>query len=139
MRSKTIFRGAATALITPLTAGIDYDAFRRVIEYQIADGSARRELRNPPARLHLSDEEHRGSKFAAEVARGASPSSPARQQRHGLRVRLTKFHCDSATTPTSSLRLLQQGTQKGITRCTTRTRDASTKPLNVYNVPSRPA
>ena len=30
MRSKTIFRGAATALITPLTEqGIDYEAFMR--------------------------------------------------------------------------------------------------------------
>ncbi|MBO7292334.1 MAG: dihydrodipicolinate synthase family protein, partial [Clostridia bacterium] len=39
MRTKPIFEGAATALVTPLTeAGIDYEAFGRLIDWQIADG-----------------------------------------------------------------------------------------------------
>ena len=39
MVSKTIFRGAATALITPTNeSGIDYDAFGRVIDWQIEQG-----------------------------------------------------------------------------------------------------
>ena len=35
----TIFRGAATAIVTPLTKdGIDYDQFGRLIEWQISEG-----------------------------------------------------------------------------------------------------
>ena len=36
---KTIFKGIATALITPLTeSGIDYDNFGRLIDWQIDEG-----------------------------------------------------------------------------------------------------
>ena len=36
---KTIFEGAATALVTPLTEnGIDYDAFGKLIDWQIESG-----------------------------------------------------------------------------------------------------
>ena len=39
MSGNTLFRGVATALITPLTAeGIDYAAFGRVIDWQIEQG-----------------------------------------------------------------------------------------------------
>ena len=39
MSNNTVFRGAATALITPLTPeGIDYGAFGRMIDWQIAEG-----------------------------------------------------------------------------------------------------
>ena len=35
----TVFRGAATALITPLNAsGVDYEAFGRLIDWQIEQG-----------------------------------------------------------------------------------------------------
>ena len=34
MKKHTVFRGAATALITPLTAqGVDYEAFGRLIDW----------------------------------------------------------------------------------------------------------
>ena len=37
---KTIFKGAATAIVTPLTKdGIDYEQFGRIIEAQIAGGT----------------------------------------------------------------------------------------------------
>ena len=36
---KTVFKGAATALITPLTQdGIDFDNFARLADWQIAEG-----------------------------------------------------------------------------------------------------
>ena len=39
MEKKTVFEGAATALITPLTEdGIDYAAFERLINWQIDEG-----------------------------------------------------------------------------------------------------
>ena len=35
----TVFLGAATAIITPLNDnGIDFDAFRKLIEWQISEG-----------------------------------------------------------------------------------------------------
>ena len=39
MKTTSIFRGAATALVTPLTAsGVDYEAFGRLIDWQIESG-----------------------------------------------------------------------------------------------------
>lgn len=39
MTSNPIFRGVATALITPLTAsGVDYPALGRLIDWQISEG-----------------------------------------------------------------------------------------------------
>ena len=39
MTKNPIFRGAATALVTPLTeSGIDYNQFGRLIDWQIAGG-----------------------------------------------------------------------------------------------------
>ena len=36
---KTVFIGAATAIVTPLTKdGIDYEQFGRLIEWQISEG-----------------------------------------------------------------------------------------------------
>ena len=36
---KTVFTGAATAIVTPLTPdGVDYDRFGRLIDWQIAEG-----------------------------------------------------------------------------------------------------
>lgn len=40
MRKNTIFTGSATALITPFTkTGVDYEAFGRLIDFQIANGT----------------------------------------------------------------------------------------------------
>ena len=39
MRKSTIFRGMATALVTPMTAtGVDYEALGRFIDFQLASG-----------------------------------------------------------------------------------------------------
>ena len=39
MINQPIFTGAATAIVTPITAdGIDYEAFGRLIDWQIAEG-----------------------------------------------------------------------------------------------------
>ena len=40
MRKNTVFTGSATALITPFTdSGVDYDAFGRLIDFQIENGT----------------------------------------------------------------------------------------------------
>ena len=42
MKQKTLFRGIATALATPMTSSgaIDYDAYGRLIDWQIESGVA---------------------------------------------------------------------------------------------------
>ncbi len=142
MRSKTIFRGAATALITPLTEqGIDYEAFRRVIEYQIAEGiSALVIFGTSGEGSTLSDEEHRaGLKFAAEVVAGRVPIIAGTGSNDtAYAVSLTKFACDVGydanlvVTP-----YYNKATQKGLIKMYETIADASTKPLILYNVPSR--
>ena len=142
MRSKTIFRGAATALITPLTEqGMDYEAFRRVIEYQIAEGiSALVIFGTSGEGSTLSDEEHRaGLKFAAEVVAGRVPIIAGTGSNDtAYAVSLTKFACDVGydanlvVTP-----YYNKATQKGLIEMYNTIADASTKPLIVYNVPSR--
>jgi 4-hydroxy-tetrahydrodipicolinate synthase len=142
MRSKTIFQGVATALITPLTEqGIDYEAFRRVIEYQIAEGiNALVIFGTSGEGSTLSDEEHRaGLKFAAEVAAGRVPLIAGTGSNDtSYAVSLTRFACEVGydaclvVTP-----YYNKATQNGLIRMYTAIADAATKPLILYNVPSR--
>ena len=47
----TIFTGAATAIITPMTeTGVDYDALGRLIDFQLEKALTRLLHREPPAR-----------------------------------------------------------------------------------------
>ena len=54
MRKNTIFTGSATALITPFTQnGVDYDAFGRLIDFQIENGTDALVICELPASLLL--------------------------------------------------------------------------------------
>ena len=61
MEKKTVFTGAATALITPLTEdGIDYAAFERLINWQIEEGINALVVAGTTGEAStLSDDEHR--------------------------------------------------------------------------------
>lgn len=61
MKKNTIFTGAATALVTPITEnGIDYDAFGRLIDWQIDSGiDALVVCGTTGEGSTLTDEEHR--------------------------------------------------------------------------------
>ena len=76
MSGNTIFRGVATALITPLTAeGIDYAAFGRVIDWQIEQGVNALVIAGTTGEgSTLTDEEHREAIcFSVERAAGRVP------------------------------------------------------------------
>ena len=76
MKSKPVFRGVATALITPTNAnGVDYEAFGRLIDWQIESGiNALVIAATTGEGPTLSDEEHREvMRFAAERAAGRVP------------------------------------------------------------------
>ena len=62
MKKSSVFRGVATALITPMQAGgeIDYAAFGRLIDWQITSGVKALVIAGTTGEgSTLSDEEHR--------------------------------------------------------------------------------
>ena len=76
MKKNTVFRGAATALITPLTPdGIDYAAFGRLIDWQIDEGINALVIAGTTGEgSTLTDEEHREAiRFSVERAAGRVP------------------------------------------------------------------
>jgi len=72
----TVFKGVATALITPLTEnGIDYEAFGKLIDWQIEEGiNALVVCGTTGEASTLTDDEHRAAiSFAVERAAGRVP------------------------------------------------------------------
>ena len=72
----TVFTGAATAIVTPLTAsGIDYEQFGRLIEWQIAQGiDAIVSVGTTGEGSTLTDAEHKDAiKFCVEKVNGRVP------------------------------------------------------------------
>ena len=142
MKKNSIFRGVATALITPLTKdGVDYEAFRRLIEWQISQGVNALVICGTTGESStLSDEDHRQVlKFAVEVAAGRVPMIAGTGSNDtAYAIDLTRYACsvgyDAMLVVTP---YYNKTTQKGLIAMFTAIADASTKPLILYNVPSR--
>lgn len=142
MKTNTIFTGAATALITPLTEdGIDYQAFGRLIDWQIDSGiDALVVCGTTGESSTLTDEEHRMAiQFAVERANKRVPIIAGTGSNDtDYAIDLTKFSCDAGAdamlvvTP-----YYNKATQKGLVRMFETIAQASTKPIILYNVPSR--
>ena len=76
MTTNPIFRGAATALITPMNEeGVDYEAFGRLIDWQIEKGIDALVIAGTTGEgSTLSDEEHRQVlRFSAQRIAGRVP------------------------------------------------------------------
>ncbi len=142
MTANPIFRGAATALITPLTAsGVDYDRFGKLIDWQIAQGIDALVIAGTTGEgSTLTDEEHRAVlKYAVEHAAGRTPIIAGTGSNDtDYAISLTKFACDiGADAMLVVTPYYNKATQKGLIQMYTAIADASTKPLILYNVPSR--
>ncbi len=142
MTANPIFRGAATALITPLTAeGVDYERFGRLIDWQIAQGIDALVIAGTTGEgSTLTDEEHRAVlKYAVERAAGRTPVIAGTGSNDtDYAISLTKYACDiGADAMLVVTPYYNKATQKGLIRMYTAIADASTKPLILYNVPSR--
>ena len=142
MTANPIFRGAATALITPLTAsGVDYDRFGKLIDWQLAQGIDALVIAGTTGEgSTLTDEEHRAVlKYAVERAAGRTPIIAGTGSNDtDYAISLTKFACDiGADAMLVVTPYYNKATQKGLIRMYTAIADASTKPLILYNVPSR--
>lgn len=142
MAKQTIFKGVATALITPLTEnGVDYERLEKLIEWQIEQGINAIVITGTTGEAStLTDEEHRAViKFAVEkinhripVIAGTGANDTA------YAVDLTKFACNvGADAVLVVTPYYNKATQNGLIKMFTTIADASTKPVILYNVPSR--
>lgn len=139
---KPIFEGMATAIITPLTEnGIDYEAFAKLIEWQIEQGiNALVVCGTTGEASTLTDDEHRDAiAFAVKQANGRIPiiaGTGSNDTEYALD--LTRCACEAGAdailvvTP-----YYNKATQKGLIKMFTTIADASTVPVILYDVPSR--
>ena len=142
MTKNPIFRGAATALVTPLTAeGVDYPALKKLINWQIESGIDALVICGTTGEAStLSDEEHKAVlKFAIEVADGRVPMIAGTGSNDtAYAIEMTQYACrigyDAVLVVTP---YYNKTTQRGLIAMFTAIADASTKPLILYNVPGR--
>ena len=142
MTTYPVFMGAATALITPMTEeGVDYDAFGRLIDWQIERGIDALVIAGTTGEgSTLSDEEHRQVlRFSAKRIAGRVPMIAGTGSNDtAYAVDLTEYACDvGADAMLVVTPYYNKATQKGLIRMFTEIADSSTKPLILYNVPSR--
>ena len=142
MEKKTLFRGIATALITPLTPdGIDYDKFGRLVDWQIAEGiDALVVCGTTGESSTLTDDEHRAAiKFVVDRAAGRVPVIAGTGSNDTDYANwLTKSACDDGVDGVLMVTpYYNKATQNGLIKMFTDIADKSTKPVILYNVPSR--
>lgn len=142
MKKEPVFKGIATALVTPLDeAGINYEQFGRLIDWQINEGIDALVICGTTGEgSTLTDQEHRGAiAFAVQHTAGRVPVIAGTGSNDtAYAIDLTKFSCEAGAdamlvvTP-----YYNKATQKGLVKMFTKIADESTKPIILYNVPSR--
>lgn len=142
MTNQPLFHGAATALITPLNEkGVDFDAMGRLIDWQIAQGiDALVIVGTTGEKSTLNDTEHRAVlQFAAERIAGRVPMIAGTGSNDtAYSLSMCRHACDiGADALLVVTPYYNKATQKGLIKMYTTLADASTKPLILYNVPSR--
>lgn len=139
---QTIFEGAATAIITPFKNGVmDLAAMGKHIDSQIAEGIDALVIAGTTGEAStLSHEEHcELLRYAAEKVAGRVPiiaGTGSNDTAYG--IELSRYACDVGydallvVTP-----YYNKATPKGLIRNFLDTANATTKPIILYNVPSR--
>ncbi|MBQ3888873.1 MAG: 4-hydroxy-tetrahydrodipicolinate synthase [Clostridia bacterium] len=138
----TVFRGVATALVTPMTAaGVDYETLGRLIDWQIDEGVNALVIAGTSGEgSTLSDDEHREVlRYSAQRVAGRVPVIAGTGSNDtAYAIDLTRCACEVGcdamllVTP-----YYNKATQRGLIESFTAIADASTKPCILYNVPSR--
>lgn len=142
MKQYSLFKGAATALVTPLNEnGVDWAQFERLLNWQVNEGINALVICGTSGEgSTLSDEEHREClKFAKEIVGDRVPLIAGTGSNDtAYAISLTKYACELGydgmlvVTP-----YYNKATQNGLVAMFTAIADASTKPVILYNVPSR--
>lgn len=139
----TIFNGIATALITPFASdgSVDYAALGRIIDWQIASGiDALVACGTTGEGPTLTDDEHKGViRYTVERAAGRVPViAGTGSNDHAYAEELTRYACEvGADAMLVVTPYYNKATQNGLIQSFSRLADLSTKPLILYNVPSR--
>ena len=142
MKTNTIFRGIATALVTPMNQnGVDYERFGKFIDWQINQGiNALVVCGTTGEAPTLTDEEKkRCISIAIERSAGRVPviaGTGSNNVAHG--IELSKF----ATAEGADALLVvtpyyNKATQSGLVNIYSEYAAATDKPIIVYNVPGR--
>ena len=138
----TVFTGVATAIVTPLNEkGIDFEKFGKLIDWQINEGiNAIVVCGTTGESSTLTDEEHRAAiKFAVDHIAGRVPVIAGTGSNDAAyAIDLTKYACEvGADAMLVVTPYYNKATQNGLIQLFTAIADASTKPIILYNVPSR--
>ncbi|MCF0123073.1 MAG: 4-hydroxy-tetrahydrodipicolinate synthase [Ruminiclostridium sp.] len=141
-RENPIFKGIATALITPTTPdGVDYGRMEALIDWQIAQGINALVICGTTGESStLTDAEHREvMRRAIQYINGRVPViCGTGSNETDYAVELTKSACaDGADAVLVVTPYYNKTTQKGLVKMYSTIADASTKPVILYNVPSR--
>ena len=139
---KTVFTGAASAIITPLTEnGIDFENFGRLIDWQIENGIDAVVVAGTTGEgSTLTDEEHRAAiKFAVERINGRVPVIAGTGSNDtAYAIELSRYAEESGA---NALLLVtpyyNKATQNGLIASFTAIADAVSIPCILYNVPIR--
>ncbi len=137
-----VFRGAATALVTPLNEnGVDYEQFGRLVDWQIEEGIDALVVCGTTGEAStLTDEEHRECiKFVVDRVAGRVPVIAGTGSNDtAYAIELTKYACEvGADACLIVTPYYNKATQNGLIAMFTAIADAATKPIILYNVPSR--
>lgn len=138
-----IFRGIGTALATPMNLddSIDYEAFGRLIDWQIESGiNALITCGTTGESATMTEEEHKDViRFTVERAAGRVPVVAGTGSNNtALAISMTKYACSvGADACLLVAPYYNKATQDGLIAHYTAIADASTKPLILYNIPSR--
>ena len=138
----TVFTGAATAIVTPLTEkGVDYGKFADLIEWQISEGiDAIVAVGTTGEGSTLTDAEHKEAiRFCVEQARGRVPIIAGTGSNDvAYAIELSKY---AQKVGSDALLLVtpyyNKATQKGLIQSFTAVADAVDIPCILYNVPGR--
>ena len=143
MKQKTLFRGIATALATPMTSSgaIDYDAYGRLIDWQIESGVAGLVTCGTTGEAStMTAEEHRKTiAFAVKRAAGRVPVIAGTGANCTEKaVELTRFACaagaDACLVVTP---YYNKPTQKGLIAHYAAIAESVKLPIVIYNIPGR--
>ena len=138
----TIFKGMATAMVTPLTPeGVDYEALGRFIDFQLEKGiNALVAVGTTGESATLSPEERKEViRFTIDRVNGRVPviaGTGTNNTAHAVDYSVSACHCGAdallVVTP-----YYNKATQNGLIAHYTAIADKVDKPIVLYNVPSR--
>ncbi len=142
MTNQPIFRGAATALVTPLTEnGIDFEQFGRLVDWQIEEGINGLVVCGTTGEAStLTDQEHRDAiEFVVKRAAGRVPVIAGTGSNDtAYAIELTQFACEvGADACLVVTPYYNKATQNGLVAMYQAIAAVSTKPIIAYNVPGR--